>query len=106
MPENKFITEDGHVLITEDGDALILERQICSSLSDDRYEWRTTEGVSKDTGVPEVDVIRFIKSKPDIVIQSRVPDKHGRALFTTRDHYRATHGFLKRAMDVYWTTHT
>ena len=81
-------------------------KKITLSLADGRFEWRSIKGVSSETGVPADQVLGFIKGNPDIFIQSRVPDKNGRELFATRKHYRATHSFLRRAMDVYRTTST
>ena len=105
MPEDELTTEDGRILTTEDGQVLITER-IVSALSDVRYEWRTTDGVSRDTGVAADDVLQFIEARPDLFIRSRIPDKNGNALFATREHYRATHNVLERFADVYRTTHT
>lgn len=80
---------------TEEALIEILNRAIIlEALEDPQWDWRTVEGISEGTGLPEQEIIRFIKSSPNELIRSRTPDEHGRALFTTRQHYSKKRSFL------------
>lgn len=70
--------------------------RIWKALEDARWDWRTVDGVSKEIGLPEEEVLRILESSPDEIIRSRIPDERGRALYTTRQHYRRRQGFLER----------
>lgn len=70
--------------------------QIIRALEDDRYEWRTVDGVSEQTGVPVVEVQDLLESLSQVIVRSSIPDETGRSLYTTRKHYRDTHGLGSR----------
>ena len=71
-----------------------LTRTLVKALEDPRWDWRTVEGLSRDTGLP-LDYIRTtLESSSDEVIRSRTPDAEGRALYTTRRHYTKRRGFF------------
>lgn len=80
--------------------------QILKALSNPNWEWRTVGGLSKETGIPEDRVQQFLDRLEEQVIRSRVPDKKGRALYTTRDHYKQKHSPLARMMDQFRSTST
>jgi hypothetical protein len=67
---------------------------ILKALGDPQWDWRTVEGMSEDTGLPERQIIDFIESSPDKVIRSQTPDERGRALYMTRQRYSKKRGFL------------
>jgi hypothetical protein len=69
-----------------------LREQIVRALEDDRYEWRTVDGVAEQIGVPATQVQKFLESLTPEIVRSSIPDEAGRSLYTTRKHYRATHG--------------
>ena len=73
---------------------------VISALEDSRYEWRSMEGISEQTGLPQAQVGRIIEEMEDEIVRSSVPDEKGRSLYTTRRHYRATHGFGARLLDA------
>lgn len=75
--------------------------QVLAALSDSRYEWRTIEGVAKEVNKTPLEVEAIIASLADEVVQSRVPDKSGRRLFATRQHYRSTHNAVIRLGDIF-----
>ncbi len=83
-----------------------LEKQVLAALADPRFEWRTVEGVSRDTQVAPDRVLQVIEAMPDLVIRSRIPDAEGRALYTTREHYKETHSSLERLLYQFRTTST
>jgi hypothetical protein len=69
-----------------------LQELVTRALEDKRYEWRTVEGVAAQTGASVDQVLAVLKKLDKDVVRSAVPDELGRALYTTRKHYRATHG--------------
>lgn len=70
--------------------------KLIRALEDPKWDWRTAEGLAKDTGFSPEQVAYLVKSDPDTFIRSRVPDKDGRPLYSTRDHYAQKRGFLDR----------
>lgn len=58
------------------------------ALENPEYDWRTIDGVSAQTGLDPKVVNGLLREMSSLVIKSSVPDEKGRALFTTRDHYR------------------
>ncbi len=80
--------------------------QVLAALANPNYSWRTCEGVSAETGLDFARVRRIIEEAPDLVIKSRLPDAQGRALYTTREHYRKTHSPVERLFDQFRSTST
>lgn len=62
---------------------------VLNALEDDRFVWRTIDGIAKDTGL-DADAIWAVLDDPatDLLISS-YPDERGRGLCTTRRHYKA-----------------
>ena len=62
---------------------------VLNALEDDRYVWRTIDGIAKDTGL-DSDTIWVILDDPatELLISS-YPDERGRGLYTTRRHYKS-----------------
>jgi hypothetical protein len=77
-----------------------LQDVIISALEDPRYDWRTVEGVAEQTSVPGPKVQEILKSLERDVVRSAIPDELGRALYTTRKHYRETHGLGARFLSA------
>ena len=77
-----------------------LRDQIIHALEDDRYEWRTVDGVSGQIGVPAQQVQEFLENLKQEIVRSSIPDESGRSLYTTRRHYRATRGLGSRFLDA------
>lgn len=69
---------------------------VLKALEDSRWDWRTVDGVSRDTGLSPAEVIEILESSTDEVIRSRIGDRQGRTLYTTRRHYSATQSFLDK----------
>jgi len=64
-------------------------RKIIDALEDKRYIWRTMDGVAKDTGLPlELVESAILRDDQLNTLAASFPDKQGRALFTTRQHYQ------------------
>lgn len=67
---------------------------VLKALEDPRWDWRTVQGVARDTGIPENEIFAIIESSPDEVIRSRIRDEQGQALYATRQHYTKRRQFL------------
>jgi len=81
-------------------------QRVLVALSNPSYSWRTSEGVSRETGLDPARVLQIIEGMPDLVIKSRIPDAQGRALYATREHYRKTHSPVERFFDQFRSTST
>lgn len=77
------------------------EKLILSALEDNRYKWRTPEGIASQAGVSEDEVLRFITSNTGIVVQSSVPSKNGSPLFTTREHFHEKSSSLDKLIGAF-----
>lgn len=64
-----------------------IEQLVLDALADDRFLWRTTQGVASQLGVNEGDVLEAIEKNEDQVVQSSVPSIEGAPLFTTKEHF-------------------
>ena len=73
---------------------------IVGALEDQRYDWRTIEGISEQTGIPQAKVREVLETLQREVVRSSVPDELGRSLYTTRKHYRETHGLGERFLSA------
>ena len=91
MPDN------GNQPNQEDADSAAL---VVHALEDPRYEWRTIHGVSQQTGIPPNKIAEILESLSGDIVRSSTPDESGRNLFTTRKHYRQTHGLGARILSA------
>ena len=76
--------------------------QVLKALESPKYKWRTLDGVSAEASLPKgvvLDAIRDL-SRKGVVVRSSAPSENGEALFTTRNHYRATASFSERLFAV------
>jgi hypothetical protein len=73
-----------------------LSDRIVRALEDPRYDWRTIEGVANETSISPATVQEVLENLKQEVLRSSIPDESGRNLFTTRRHYRQTHGLGAR----------
>ena len=77
-----------------------LRDRILRALEDGRYEWRTIDGVAGQTGIPAAKIQEALGSLEEEIVRSSIPDESGRALYTTRRHYRSTHGLGARFLNA------
>ena len=77
-----------------------LREIVVAALEDPRYDWRTLDGVSEQTGLLRAQVRRIVENLGDLVVRSSIPDEEGRALYTTRKHYNSTHGVGARLLNA------
>ncbi len=80
------------------------DRRVFEALEDPRWDFRTVEGLSKTTGLPETTVRHVLARHPRFIRQSPIPDSEGRELFTLisngvglREWYRTTRAFITKS---------
>ena len=61
------------------------DEKIINALRDNRWDYRTADGIAKETGVPVERVLAFLESRKDIVLKASIPDRLGRDLYTLND---------------------
>jgi hypothetical protein len=76
---------------------------VVRALENPNYNWRTIEGISEETGIDPNQVAIILKFLPNVmdVVQSSAPDKLGRPLFTTRNHYDKKQNILNRILSTF-----
>ena len=72
-----------------------METVIVAALRDERWEYRTVEGIAKETGLPEEGVRDFLESRREIVWKSSLPDKKGRDLYTLQNRHSQSKEFWR-----------
>jgi len=60
-------------------------KKIHSALADQRWDFRTVEGIARDTGLPESEVQKHLEANPSLFRQSYLNDDQGRKLYTLRE---------------------
>jgi hypothetical protein len=60
------------------------ERKVFSALSDEKWDFRTVEGISRDTGISESEIREIIGRYPKWIRKSLALDREGKELFTMR----------------------
>ncbi len=79
--------------------------RVLRALENPKYDWRTMEGISNETGIDHAEVARILHGismmYPDQIVQSSVPDNKGRPLFTTRRHYYRSRTLAERLLSTF-----
>lgn len=70
--------------------------EVIIALENPIYDWRTVDGITKETNLSAERVLQIISSFENDIIRSPIPDDKGYSLYTTRDHYYKTHGLVSR----------
>lgn len=78
-------------------------QRVVRALENPRWDWRTIDGIVEETGIDRYKVANILTFLPNIVdiVQSSMPDKKGRALFTTRRHYNSRQNFANRILSAF-----
>ena len=63
------------------------EDKIINALRDQHWDYRTAEGIAKETKIPVETVRTFLESRRDIVWKSSVPDRLGRDLYRLNERH-------------------
>jgi len=74
--------------------------RVIAALEDPRFDWRTIDGVATQTGLSPSQVLQVLQGADEEIVRSSVPDEKGRTLYTTRKHYRETHGLGARILSA------
>ena len=61
------------------------EDKIIKALRDERWDYRTADGISREIGVPVELIKTFLESRKDLVWKSSIPDRLGRDLYTLKE---------------------
>jgi hypothetical protein len=75
-------------------------QKVIRALENEDYDWRTLDGLSNETGLTPSEVQEVLYNLQGAVIQSSIPDKQGRALFTTRSHYKKNQSVGNRILSA------
>lgn len=79
-------------------------QKVVRALENPKYNWRTIDGIAQETGIEPyqvANILRFLPSAGIDLVQSSVPDKQGRALYTTRPHYIKSQNFANRLLSAF-----
>ena len=71
------------------------EEKIIDALKDLRWDYRTIDGIARDTKLTPEQVKSFLESRKDIVWKSSIPDKLGRDLFTLNERVSQSKEFFR-----------
>ena len=68
------------------------KKKVLKALEDERYTWRTINGIAAEVKVPKTVVVETITdlSRQGVVVRSSTPSTTGEPLFTSRKHLRET----------------
>jgi hypothetical protein len=80
--------------------------KVLAALANPKYDWRTIEGVSRETGLDRRSVLEILDRMPAQVLRSVTPDPQGRDLYALRSRYRARRPMLQRFLDQFRSTVT
>lgn len=70
--------------------------KVIAALENPNYDWRTIDGIAKDTKLSPEKVLDIIKTLENVIVRSSIPDEKERPIYTTRKHYRETHSLFNR----------
>jgi hypothetical protein len=78
-------------------------QQVVRALENPKYDWRTIDGISTETGISPQQVSLILQFLPSVVdiVQSSAPDKKGRQLFTTRNHFNRRQSIASRILSAF-----
>ena len=60
------------------------ERKVLQAVASPKWDFRTLDGISKDTGLPQTKIQEILDKYPQLVRKSAVPDRRGRELYTLK----------------------
>ena len=91
---------------TVSSDRSTVAESIMSALENPQWEWRTVDGINRDTGIPPDEIRIFLSHSGRWVVKAVARDRLGRALFTSRQRYRESHSLMERLLDHYRSTYS
>jgi hypothetical protein len=78
-----------------------INEKVFEALEDEKYEWRTLQGIAKHAGVSEEKVLSILYNNTDRIVQSSVPSTKGAPLFTTKHHFHAKSSALDKMLGAF-----
>ena len=72
-------------------------QRILDALENPKYQWRTLDGLSKETGLAQEEISQTLTGALSTQAVTTY-DKSGRVLYTTRRHYYSTQPFVNRLL--------
>ena len=79
----------------------IVKLKVFEALEDDKYEWRTPNGIAKQVGISAEEVMSVLVSNADSIVQSSVPSVKGAPLFTTKHHFHLKSSALDKMLGAF-----
>lgn len=79
-----------------------VKKIIIDALENKNYDWRTIDGIVRETALSKEEVCNMIKklAKDGIVVRAPYTAKNGANIYTTRKHYHETIGPLGRLISA------
>ena len=79
-----------------------VKKIIINALENKNYDWRTIDGIVRETALPAEEVRDMIKklAEDGIVVRAPYTAKNGANIYTTRKHYHETIGLLGRLISA------
>lgn len=81
------------------------EKQVFKALANQDWDFRTVDGIAKETGLTSSEVARIIEKYPQLIRSSAVPDNKGRQLYTlaskaitTRERLASVRMFISKSI--------
>ena len=71
-------------------------KDVFDTLDNPKYEWRTIEGISKETGIDPQIVRKVIRAKGGKIIKSAYLSDSGRELYTTQHKFKRASSLVKK----------
>lgn len=73
-----------------------IEYYIIKCMEDEQYKWRTITGISKELGIDQDDVKSTLRDlgEKHLLVSPCYLSEDGQRLYTTREYYKKTRGFL------------
>ena len=63
----------------------LADRKVLDALADEKWDFRTIDGIARETGVSAEKVSQVLNARASLVRRSLVRDRCGRELYTLRD---------------------
>lgn len=63
-------------------------KAVLEALGNENFDWRTIDGVSKETGLSIEEVIDALNAASDKIVKSPDQSPDGKELFASREHFR------------------
>ncbi len=73
-------------------------KAVMKALENEKFKWRTIDGVSKETGLSTDQVIDVLGGASDKIVRSSIQSPEGKALFTTRENFRKKSSAVERIL--------